>query len=72
MNAPEISCNAMIILKKLELELISDADMYLLEFPTFLSDVVKPVISIENFISQTRIETYYILRRQKLIWLCYV
>ena len=62
----------MIILKKLELELISDADMYLLEFPTFLSDVVKPVISIENFISQTRIETYYILRRQKLIWLCYV
>ena len=62
----------MIILKKLELELISDADMYLLEFPTFLRDVVKPVISIENFISQTRIETYYILRRQKLIWLCYV
>ena len=62
----------MIILKKLELELISDADMYLLEFRTFLRDVVKPVISIENFISQTRIETYYILRRQKLIWLCYV
>ena len=53
LRAPVLSCHAVLNMTKIELELISDADMYLLfekvwevEFLTFLKDTVKSTISI--------------------------
>ena len=53
LRAPVLSWDAVLNMTKIELELISDADMYLLfekvwevEFLTFLKDTVKSTISI--------------------------
>ena len=47
LSTPGLSCDAMLNMTKLELELILDSAMYLfLEFLTFLRDTVKVTISI--------------------------
>ena len=53
MSAPAFSCVAIRIMTKMELELITEPDMYIffekvrdVEFPIFLIDIVKPAISI--------------------------
>ena len=59
LSAPALSWDAMLDMKKIKLELISDPDKYIffekgreVEFLIFLIDIVKPTISIWNFMTQ--------------------
>ena len=61
LNAPILSCNAMLNMTKVELKLIPDSSMYILfekvreeEFLIFLIDIVRPTTSILNLITQNK------------------
>ena len=45
------SCDSMLNMIKVELELIPDGEMYLEEFITFLRDIVRSTISILNLMN---------------------
>ena len=66
-----LSWDAMLNMTKMELELISDPDMYIFFEKgmrggvfLFVIDIVRPKISIWNLMTQTRIKTYYVFRRK--------
>ena len=63
LSAPALSWDAMLNMTKVELELITDPDMYIF-FEKGMSGKVSYISNRYSKANKTRIKTYYILRRE--------
>ena len=68
---PALSWNAMLNMAKVELDLISDAEIHLF-FEKGIGSGVSYSSKRSSIWPKTRTKTYYILRRKWFIWICNV